>query len=203
MNNLNTTINTNTNININTNSNNNTKTNSIDMTTNNNNTTLTTNSISTTTIDSKTNLTVINNSSLKTIVNNTNTNINNSTINNINTNNNTNSNNNTKTNSIDMTTKKGIDKPNDTLKDETKTIDFSSTRSNKSDESRFLQAWEILQNPSKVKDRVSLTTYLNKLGMTTAIELSFCEIQDILEISNYLKPIPSKLFLKLINQSNK
>ena len=105
-------------------------------------------------------------------------------------------------NSINKISITSITNTNDALKDETNSIDLNSTVTN-SEESNFQQAWEILQNPIKVKDTDSLATYLDELDLTEAMKLSYCETQEILEMSRYLKPIPSKYFLKLMNESNK
>mgnify|MGYP000901237134 CR=1 FL=1 len=76
--------------------------------------------------------------------------------------------------------------------------DATSTLSADSEESNVQKAWNILQQPVKVNNMNALISYLNELGVTTAIELSFCEPEEILAMSKHLKTIPGKLFLKLL-----
>ena len=69
------------------------------------------------------------------------------------------------------------------------------------EESNLQQAWNILQTPSKVKDVNALRLFLDELGVTEAEELSFCEPQDIQQLSKHLKPVHSRSFLKLLEES--
>jgi hypothetical protein len=60
------------------------------------------------------------------------------------------------------------------------------------------EAWQILSDQSKVTDMESLTTLLNEIGLSTASELLDCDEDEIQKIADFLKSVPKKKFVRLI-----
>ena len=70
-----------------------------------------------------------------------------------------------------------------------------------SNDSYASEAWKLLNNPSKVKDRSGLASYLDEVGITHEEDLLLISDERIVsKIMSFLKIIPAKRFLNAVSK---
>jgi len=63
------------------------------------------------------------------------------------------------------------------------------------------EAWKLLNNPSKVKDRSGLASYLDEVGITHEEDLLLISDERVVsKIMSFLKIIPAKRFLNAVSK---